>query len=90
MTAVDKAQRGACAGALPRGNAAFVGKVSGDAALVLLLCPANEGGVEDEAILGSVALCLEGSEECLLSPKNLDSGGRVLGQVCQRACTCHS
>ena len=51
---------------VPRGYAALVGQVSGDAALVPLLGPANEGGVEDQPILGCVALGLQGSEEGLL------------------------
>ena len=38
------------------GNRALVGEVPGDTALVPQLSPANEGGVEDKAVLGCVSL----------------------------------
>lgn len=44
-----------------RGNGAFVCQVSGDAAFVLGGGAADEGRVEDEAVLGRVATSLEGS-----------------------------
>lgn len=55
----------------PRGNTALVGQVSGNAPLVLLLCPANERGVEDEAILGRVALGFQGPKEGLFGSQDL-------------------
>mmetsp|Transcript_87519 Transcript_87519/g.272233 ORF Transcript_87519/g.272233 Transcript_87519/m.272233 type:complete len:644 (+) Transcript_87519:79-2010(+) len=68
-----------------RGQGALVGEVPGDAALVLLLRPADEGRVEDEAVLGRVALGLEGAEERLLRAQDLHRGGRVLGEVREAA-----
>ena len=43
----------------PRCNRALVGQVSGDTALVLLLCLANERGMIDQPILRCVALGLQ-------------------------------
>lgn len=67
----------------PGGDAALVGKVSRDAALVPLLSSADEGGVKDQAILGGVALGLQGPEERLFCPQDLDSGCWILCQVGQ-------
>lgn len=44
-----------------RGDGALVGQVPGDAALVLGGGASDEGGVEDEAVLGGVSSGLEGS-----------------------------
>lgn len=44
-----------------RGDGALVGQISGDAAFVLGGGAADEGRVEDEAVLGRVAASLEGS-----------------------------
>lgn len=44
-----------------RGDGALVGQVPGDAALVLGGSASDEGGVEDEAVLGGVSSGLEGS-----------------------------
>lgn len=44
-----------------RGDGALVSQVPGDAALVLGRSTSDEGGVEDEAILGSVSSGFEGS-----------------------------
>ena len=41
-----------------RGDGALVGQISGDAAFVLGSGSSNEGGVEDEAVLGGVASSL--------------------------------
>ena len=68
---------------IPGGNAALVGEISGDAALVLGPGPSDEGGVEDEPVLGRVALGLEGPEQRLLRPQDLDRAGRTLSQVGQ-------
>lgn len=65
------------------GNGTLVGEVSGNATLVLGVGLADEGTVVDETELGSVALGLEGAEQGLLSTENLQSRGRVLGQVGQ-------
>lgn len=46
-----------------RGDGAFVCQVSGDAAFVLGGGTSDEGGVEDEAVLGGVSTSLQGSEE---------------------------
>ncbi len=70
----------------PGGNAAFVGEVAGDAAFVAQLGTANEGGVEDEAVLWSVAPGLQSPEQSLLRSKDLHCTGWVLGQIGQRAC----
>lgn len=43
------------------GDGALVGEVAGDAALVARLGAADEAAVEDEAVLGGVALGLEGT-----------------------------
>ena len=43
----------------PGRDGTLVGQVAGDAALVALLGAADEGGVEDEAVLGRVALGLQ-------------------------------
>mmetsp|Transcript_38696 Transcript_38696/g.120385 ORF Transcript_38696/g.120385 Transcript_38696/m.120385 type:complete len:450 (-) Transcript_38696:449-1798(-) len=64
-----------------RGEGALVREVPGDAPLVLLLCTADEGGVEDEAVLGGVALRLQRAEERLLGPEDLHCRGRVLCEV---------
>ena len=53
---------------LPGGHGALIGEVARDAALVALLCPADEGGVEDEAVLGRVAARLEGSAPAAQQP----------------------
>jgi len=66
-----------------RGNGSLVGKETGDSALVLHAGAADEGGVVDQTVLGGVTLGLEGTEQSLLGTENLDSGGRVLGQVGQ-------
>lgn len=73
-------------GRVPGGYAALVGQVSGDASLVPLLGSADEGRVEDESILGRVALGLQGSEEGLLCSQNLHCGCWIFGQICQGAC----
>lgn len=49
-----------------RGDGALVGQVSGDAALVLGGSASDEGGVEDEPVLGSVSSGLKGSEKTQL------------------------
>ena len=54
-----------------RCNRALVGEVARDAALVALLGAPDEGAVEDEAILGRVALRLQRAEERLLCPQDL-------------------
>ena len=46
---------------------------------------ADEGGVEDETVLGGVALGLERAEQSLFGAEDLDRGRRVLGQVGERA-----
>ena len=44
-----------------RSDCALVGKVTGDAALVLGSRPADESRVEDQTIFGCVSFCLQGS-----------------------------
>eukprot|EP00760_Papus_ankaliazontas_P022858 PhM_4_TR1904/c0_g1_i1/m.84730 len=63
------------------GEGALVGEVARDAALVGLRGARDERAVEDEAVLGGVALLLEGTEEGLLGAKNLDRRGGGLGEV---------
>ena len=54
-----------------------------DLPLVLGCGLAHQGGVVDDAILWRVVLGLQGSKQCLLSAKYLDSGRRMLGQTYQ-------
>lgn len=54
---------------------------TGDLSLELGSSLTDEGGVEDETVLGGVVLGLEGAEEGLLRTEDLDGGGRALGQV---------
>lgn len=53
-------------------------------ALVLGGSLADERGVVDETVLGSLVLGLEGAEEGLLGTEDLNGGGGVLGQVDER------
>ena len=46
-------------GRSPGGDGAFVGEIAGDTALVALLGAAYERGMEDQAVLGRVALRLQ-------------------------------
>merc|ERR1719246_333534 len=62
------------------GDSALVGQIAGNTTLVLLGGATDEGRVEDETILGSLSLGLQGSEEGLLSTENLDGGGGELGE----------
>ena len=72
-------------GVNPAGDAALVSEVPADPPLVLGAGPADEGAVEDEAVLGSVAASLESSEQSLLRPEDLHGAGRSLGQVGETA-----
>merc|ERR1711892_1545638 len=67
------------------GDRALVREVARDAALVLGGGAPDEGRVEDEAVLGRVALGLERAEERLLGAEDLHRRGRVLGEVGERA-----
>jgi len=64
-------------------HGALVGEETRDTSLVLGGSTSNEGRVEDETVLGGVSLGLEGAEEGLLGTEDLNSRGRVLGEVGQ-------
>ena len=64
-------------------DGALVGKESRNSALVLGSSSANERGVVQETVFGSVPLSLQSSEEGLLCTKNLNGRGGVLGKVGQ-------
>lgn len=49
--------------------------------LELLGCLSNETGVEDQSVFGGIVLGLESPEKSLLSSENLNSTGRVFGEV---------
>mmetsp|Transcript_37818 Transcript_37818/g.120569 ORF Transcript_37818/g.120569 Transcript_37818/m.120569 type:complete len:527 (-) Transcript_37818:138-1718(-) len=68
-----------------RGHGALVGEVPRDAALVLELCAANEGRVENQPVLRRVALRLQRTEERLLRAENLHRRRRVLREVRETA-----
>lgn len=65
-------------------NGGLVRDVARDASLVLGLGTTNEGGVEDQTILGGVALGLEGAEESFLSTEDLNGRGGVPERVSRR------
>lgn len=62
-------------------DGALVGKESRNSALVLGSGSANERGVVQKTVFGSVPLSLQCSEEGLLGTKNLNGRGGVLGKI---------
>ena len=60
------------------GDRALVRQVARDLALVGSACAANERRVEEESVLGSLALGLESTEKRLLGTEDLDGRRRVL------------
>ena len=64
-------------------DGALVGKESRNSALVLGSGSANERGVVQKTVFGSVPLSFQCSEEGLLGTKNLNGRGGVLGKVGQ-------
>mmetsp|Transcript_20210 Transcript_20210/g.52146 ORF Transcript_20210/g.52146 Transcript_20210/m.52146 type:complete len:212 (+) Transcript_20210:120-755(+) len=67
----------------PARDRALVREVPADPPLVLRARAPDEARVEDEAVLGRVALRLERAEERLLRAEDLDRRCRVLGEVRQ-------
>ncbi len=59
----------------PGSNGTLVGQVARDAALVALLGAPDEGGVENEAVLGCVSPCLQRSAN-IPSPTDVSAAGK--------------
>mmetsp|Transcript_22030 Transcript_22030/g.27058 ORF Transcript_22030/g.27058 Transcript_22030/m.27058 type:complete len:444 (-) Transcript_22030:276-1607(-) len=62
-------------------NSALVRQIARDLAFVRSASSANERRVKQQTVLGSLALGLECAEQSLLSTKDLNGGGGVLGEV---------
>lgn len=77
-------QRHGLATGAPGGDGAFVGEVARDAALVALPRPADEAGVEDEAVLGRVAPGLQSpvsnAHAFVLLPERVDDSAAAQGR----------